>query len=146
MNKTKKELLLRHKLSLSDFYSIDDKVIIRRTGMDKLEKSTHMSVTVASLLQTPYKDKVHVTIYGTGRLADGATAQTVAEANPDNCEPSHSHYASIAYKRLRHRLLLMLLNLYEEDIYSEEESSDLREAAKKSVSDMVGEVEKMIGK
>ena len=145
MQKTRKELLVHHSLSPSDFYAIEDKVIIRRTGMDKLEKKYNLSITVESIQITPYGDKINATILGSGRLPSGAQARTIASASPDNCQ--WSFYPDMAYKRLKHKLLLMTLDLYELDVFSQEESDQFNpKDAKAEYKSIVDSVQKSVDK
>jgi hypothetical protein len=115
-------------LTAGDFYVLDDKYIIRRTGMDKIEKKYPVDITIESITTVPYGAQCCTTLLGSGRLRGAGTAgtiRTVASANPDNC--AFPHYAEVAYKRLRHRLLLSLIDMYELDVYSEDESEDFKQ-------------------
>lgn len=144
---SKKKLLLKYKLTPSDFYAIDDKAIIKRTGMDKLEKQIRekspFEISMISITTTPYGQAVQTTVMGKVRLKDGAMAQAIAEANPDNCD--FPFYASIAYKRLKHKLILMLLDLYELEVFSEEESNLFKEV-RKNINDVTSEVNGALAK
>jgi hypothetical protein len=143
--KQRKKLLLDYKLDSSDFHVSDDqygsKIIVRRTGIDKIERQVAMSFDILSLLQTPYKDKVCVTIYGVGRTKDGDVAKTVVTVNPDNCK--FANYAEVAEKRCRHRLLLKIARLYEHSIFSDAESDEFFET-RNQFHGAVSEVEKML--
>lgn len=137
---TKKKLLYKHKLETSDFYIFEDKIILRRTGMDKLEKQNPaFQWSIESIQSTPHGSATCTTILGSGRIGDTNKARTVASANPDNCK--FPHYAEVALKRFRHRLLLMLLDLYELDIYSEEESPDFVPPRANDFAAVVSEIE-----
>lgn len=120
----KKLLTVDYRLDpVNDFYFSDDawgtKILIRRTGIDKLEIQANMSYTIESLQVVPYGAKVSVTILGKG-IVDGVVQRTVVMTNPDNCK--YDNYAEVADKRCRHRLLLQLLRLYEHHIFSDIES------------------------
>lgn len=120
----KKMLTLDWKLDpATDFYVDEDewgpKIIIRRTGIDKLEAQTRMNFTIESLQVVPYGDRVSVTIAGRG-VIDNDVARTVVMVNPDNC--TYPNYAEVAENRCRHRLLLKLTRLYEHHIFSQIES------------------------
>lgn len=129
----RKALLLDYKLVADDFYTrkedFSDKIIIRRTGIDKLQRAVRMSFTIESIQTVPYGSKVCTTIVGRGGLPDGDYTRTVASANPDNCD--FPHYAEVAEKRCRHRLLLQLCRLYDHDIYSDIESQKWTETSNK---------------
>lgn len=117
----KKKLLLSNKLVAEDFYeTADGHLVIRRTGIDKLELVNEMRVQITSITTVPYGSKVCTTILAKGSLKDMNPIETVSSANPDNCR--FPNYAEVALKRVRHRLLLMLLDLYKHGIFSDEES------------------------
>lgn len=121
----RKKLLLDFKLDKDDFYVVNDefgdKILIRRTGIDKIQHEIKMSFIIESIQTVPYGDKVCTTILGKGVTPDGDVARSTASANPDNCD--HPHYAEVAEKRCRHRLILQLARLYKHDIFSEIESA-----------------------
>lgn len=131
----KKVLLTQtHKLDASDFYSTvenngDNKLIIKRSGIDKLEKQNILKWRLENISTVPYSNKVCTTIVLSGNIGMNS-ATTVASANPDNCK--FQNYAEVALKRSRHRLLLILLDLYQHNIFSDEESDtfELLKAAK----------------
>jgi hypothetical protein len=142
----RKQLLLDEKLELSDFYVVKEnfgeKIIIRRTGIDKLEHRYRMAFTIEAIQTVPYGNKCCTTVYASGRI-DTDTAKTVASANPDNCQ--YPHYAETAEKRARHKLLLKLLRLHEHDIFSQEESDAWSEDKNKH-EDAVAKTEKALNK
>jgi hypothetical protein len=120
----RKQLLIDEKLELSDFYVVKEnfgeKLIIRRTGIDKLEHRVRMAFHIEAIQTVPYGNKCCTTIYASGRVGDDVI-KTVASANPDNCQ--YSNYAETAEKRARHKIILKYLRLHEYDIFSEAESS-----------------------
>ena len=139
------DLLKKQQLLESDFFKMEGKTIIKRTGMDKLEKKYKVFVRVESLNVTPYGNAVHVTMLGSGKVKDGDEVRAIGEANPDNCK--WSYYSSMAYKRLRHKIILMSLELYEHDVYSEDESEDFRPVnAKTQMSKIEEDVMKKVKK
>lgn len=125
----RKKLLLTFKLSTTDFYDLKDQngdvIIIKRTGIDKLVHQSSMRFNIESIQTVPYGTGVCTTILASGTI-DNVTARTTASANPDNC--SYPNYAEVAEKRVRHRLLLQLLHLYEHGIFSEAESDKFIES------------------
>ena len=141
----RKALLLDYKLDKNDFYVVTDefgdKIILRRTGIDKIQWSIKMKFAITSIQTVPYGAKVCVTIVSTGRLEDGDYALTTACANPDNCD--FPNYAEVAEKRCRHRLILQLARLYEHNIFSEVESQKWVENRNKYTA-AVSEVQKML--
>ena len=140
----RKKLLIDFKLEQSDFYVLKDqfgdKIIIRRPGIDKIQRHLRMNFIIESIQTVPYGDKVCTTILGKGTI-DGDSTRTTASANPDNC--SFSNFAEVAEKRCRHRLLLQLARLYEHDIFSESESDKWTES-KNQYTNAVDNVEKML--
>ena len=146
IDQKKKMLTLDHKLDpAEDFYvappdEFGSKIIIRRSGIDKLEHEAKMNFTIESMQVVPYGDKVSVTILGRG-VIDNVVARTVAMANPDNC--AYPHYAEVAENRCRHRLLLKLLRLYEHHIFSQIEDSKWIETRNLYIG-AVEEVQKML--
>jgi hypothetical protein len=126
----RKKLLIDYKLDSSDFYVINDefceKIILRRTGIDKLERQIQMSFTIIFIQTVPYGTKVCTTIVGEGITKSGERAVTTASSNPDNCK--FDNFAEIAEKRCRHRLILKICKLYEHDIFSEAESEGFTES------------------
>jgi hypothetical protein len=141
----RKKLLLDFKLDSNDFFvstdQFGDKIIVKRSGIDKIERQVGMSFDILTMLQTPYKDRVCVTIYGVGRTKDHDIAKTTVTVNPDNCK--FYNYAEVAEKRCRHRLLLKIAHLYEHNIYSDAESDEFFETRNQFQS-AVSEVEKLL--
>lgn len=142
----KKMLILDYKLDPeNDFYVSEDewgsKIILKRTGIDKIQAQTKMSFTIENLQVVPYGDKVSVTIIGRAVGPDDMVARTVVMTNPDNCV--YPNYAEVAEKRCRHRLLLQLNRLYEQNIFSEIESDKWLETRNQYVG-AVNEAVKML--
>ena len=125
-----KGALLRKGLISDDFFTIkgkQPKIIVRRTGIDKIEKHLNIHFTLLSVIPCSYGDKMAATVSGTAIVGGGIIpAYSSATANPDNMPKDFHNYAEIAEKRCRHRLILKLADLYELDVYSEEESEDFR--------------------
>lgn len=140
----RKQLLLDEKLELSDFYVVKEnfgeKLIIRRTGIDKLEYRVRMAFHIEAIQTVPYGNKCCTTIYASGRFGDDVI-KTVASANPDNCQ--YPQYAETAEKRARHKILLKYLRLHEHDIFSEVES-DAWSEDKNKFQGAVAKTEKVI--
>jgi hypothetical protein len=139
-----------------DFYvppadAFGTKIILKRSGIDKIQHQIKMSFDILTILQTPYegdiggKQKVCVTVYGKGVVKEDGrdfyVAKTTASANPDNC--IYPNFAEVAEKRCRHRLILQLARLYEHDIFSELESDKFMET-RNQFAGAVAEVEKML--
>jgi hypothetical protein len=141
----RKKLLLEYKLDQNDFYvsndQFGDKIIVRRTGIDKIERAVGMNFEVKSIATVPYGDKACVTILGSGSTRDGDYAITTAHVNPDNCK--YFNFSEIAEKRCRHRLLLKIARLYEFDIFSEIESKEWTES-KNTYANAVADVKKKL--
>lgn len=140
------EAMKRYSLTDDDYYiSSDesgDKVILNRRGIDKVEKKIAMTLRIESIQTVPYGDKVCTTIVATGRAGD-LTAQRIASANPDNVKGGQTNFAEIAEKRVRHRLLLSLADLYEHGIFSDVESDKWMETRNR-FGGAVGAVEKAL--
>lgn len=147
-------LVSKHGLDKEDFFVKADgdetQIVIRRTGLDKLEANYPSSVRVIREHMCPYKSGVMVMMVGEGFLySDPAhIIQKVASSSPDNTKSTF--YPDVAHKRLRHKILLSLLNLYQENIYSEVEDKDFtdekvksdRGSFEKSAEEAVAEYEK----
>jgi hypothetical protein len=140
----RKKLLLDYKLTSNDYYvssdDFGDKIILRRTGIDKIANIMNMRFEITSIATVPYGDKACVTIVGKGATKDDY-AITTAHANPDNCR--YPNFAEVAEKRCRHRLLLKIARLYEHDIYSDIESDSWNES-KNKFGDAVANVQKKL--
>jgi hypothetical protein len=157
LSNKKKLLTVDYKLDpLVDFYvpaadAFGTKIIVKRSGIDKIQHQLRMSFDILTILQTPYegeiggKQKVCVTVYGKGVIKEAGrdfyVAKTTASANPDNCV--YPNYAEVAEKRCRHRLILQLAHLYEHDIFSEIESDRFMET-RNQFAGAVAEVERML--
>lgn len=144
--KQRKKLLLDYKLNSNDFYVITDdtssKIILRRTGIDKIANQINMQFDIVSIATVSYGQKACVTLVGKGRTTDGDYAITTSHVNPDNCR--YYNFAEVAEKRCRHRLLLKIARLYEHDIYSDIESMDWSESKNDVQLDAVNDVKKML--
>jgi hypothetical protein len=143
----RKQLLYDYKLDADDFYVVTekfgDKILMRRTGIDKLAKLLKVTFTYESIITVPYGTKCCTTIVMKGTMKDGDWARVVSSANPDNC--SYSYLAETAEKRAQHRLVLKLARLYEYDVFSEFEDEKWIES-KNNYQDAVYKVEKALEK
>lgn len=126
------ELVKKYGLGQEDYYFLMDnmgveKMIIKRTGIDKVHSQVGMIWQPVNVWVTPYGNKISVVLLGKGFLAGdaGIPTFTLVSVNPDNCQ--FPNYAEVAEKRCRHRLLLMLTGFYENNVFSEDESADFKQ-------------------
>lgn len=140
------ELVAKYKLTEDDYYYMVEKgmekAIIRRSGIDKIQVAVGMIWQPVNVWVTPYGSKMAVVILGKGFLAgDGGLPEyTLVSVNPDNCR--YPNIAEVAEKRCRHRLLLKVTDLYQHNVFSEEESDDFKMTLNQSqiVDEVVSEI------
>jgi hypothetical protein len=110
-------------------------LIVRRTGIDKLESEMKCRFNYKSVTESSYKEGCNVTVVMTADTmyrADGDTprvTQAIGSANPDTvrnfgASKASAFIADIAAKRAKHKCILRLADLSQHDIYSEDESDD----------------------
>jgi hypothetical protein len=111
-------------------YDGTDRLIITRTGIDKIEREIAVRVEVTEVLVVPYGNRICATVKVVapdlpfrkrGKLK-GLSAYAIGYASPDNTDPQNTYYPNLAEKRARHILLLKIAGLYQHGIHSEVES------------------------
>lgn len=132
IDRIKAHLIKKYGLVSKDFFVIekgeDRNIIVRRAGIDKIEKKLGGIFTVSQIHTCPYGDKIAASVAGHLEV-NGSQFTTTASAHPDNCK--FNNYLEIAEKRCRHRLLLKAASLYEFGVYSEDESEEFSDTAKR---------------
>lgn len=112
-------------------------LIVRRTGIEKLEKLYNIKYRYISVTESTYKDGCNVTVIMQGE-ADGQPAtQALGSANPDTTKLPF--ISDVANKRARHKIVLKIADLYQYDVHSEDESDDFRPHKKLDHNDAINE-------
>lgn len=154
----KKSLLFAFGVEASEMFvfraedSKRDLLIIRRTGIDKLESELKCRFNYKSVTESSFGAGCNVTVVMTADTlhlsVDGLprVTQAVGSANPLTIRGFGEHktsgfVADIAAKRAKHKCILRLADLSQHDIYSEDESDDFI-IVKNNVKDAVAEATK----
>lgn len=117
-------------------------LIVRRTGIEKIEKLFQIKYRYISVTESPYKDGCNVTVVLQGEAEGHAATQALGSANPDTTKLPF--ISDIANKRARHKIVLKIADLYQYDVHSEDESDDFRPHKKFDHNDAVNEAMKKI--
>lgn len=132
----KKAKLREYGINEEDWFVVkkDDKtnIILYRGAVQRVEETIEAEIELLS----GWGDTHSAGMIGKGRIPSdnshlarisvltwGIWTYMSASASAENTESLHNHYAEIAEKRLRHRLVLTLAGLYQHDIFSIEESN-----------------------
>lgn len=157
----RKALLLAFGVELSETFvfkaedSRRELLIVRRTGIDKLEAAMKCRFNYKSVTESSYKEGCNVTVvmiadtmYGVPDGPDKTpkVTQAIGSANPDTIRnfgnsKASGFVADTAAKRAKHKCILRLADLSQHDIYSEDESDDFV-IKKFDVADAVKEAQK----
>ena len=119
---TKKDILNRlfieNNLTEEDVFSHKHYKIITRNGVDKIMSKNSISITYELIFNSP--DLKYVIIKATGSMGD-QVIETFGECSPQN--NSNSYGVSMAEKRAKSRICLMLCGLYAQGgVFSEDEA------------------------
>jgi hypothetical protein len=117
-------------------------LIVRRTGIEKLEKLFGIRYKYISVTESPYKDKCNVTVIMQGESDEHPAIQALGSANPDTT--NLPFISDVANKRARHKIVLKIADLYQYDVHSEDESEDFRPTKKLDPDDAFKEAFKKI--
>ena len=105
----------------NDVYVHKHYTLISRSGIDKIEKACNIKIEF-SYIQSGI-DFCVVKASGSYTSSQGIhSMETLASANPTTCK--NGYYAEIAEKRVRSRLILKLVGLYELGIYGSDEMTE----------------------
>lgn len=99
-------------------------IIVKRTGIEKIEKLFSIRYRYISVTESSYKDKSNVTVVLQGEVDNQPPIQAMGSANPDTT--SGPFISDVANKRARHKIILKMADLYQWDVHSEDESDDFR--------------------
>lgn len=101
----------------NQMYEKNDKLLITRSGCDKIMEDNYIVTKLVNIQVVPYKDEVFVSCVCEGGIpGSGRVITTIASASPDTVEHGHKHYAEIAESRCRHRILFKALDIWQLDI------------------------------
>lgn len=117
-------------------------LIVRRTGIEKLEKLYNIKYRYISVTESQYKDGCNVTVIMQGETEDYPATQALGSANPDTTKLPF--ISDVANKRARHKIVLKIADLYQYDVHSEDESEDFKPTKKLDHTDAVREAVKKI--
>jgi hypothetical protein len=122
-------------------------LIVRRTGIEKIEKLLGIQYTYVSITESTYPTGsnpagANVTVVLTGKDKEGNVSQALGSANPDTT--SVKFFSDMANKRARHKIVLMLADLYQFDVHSEEESEQFKPSKQFNSEDAVKEAIKKV--
>lgn len=147
-----RSLVKEYGLENSDYYFIVDdgfeKCIIKRSGIDKIQIAMGMIFKIVNYQTVPYGSKMAITLVAKGFVPgdEGLPTETIVCVNPDNCK--YPNYAEVAQKRAKSRILLELAELYQHNVFSEEESEkfvNTMDHAEKATA-IINGVDKLINK
>lgn len=143
----RKSKLMQMGVSTSEMYTFNTPdpnrklLIVRRTGIEKMEKLLNIKYKYLSVTESPYRDRCNVTVVLQGESDSGAV-QALGSANPDTT--SVPFISDVANKRARHKIVLKLADLYQYDVHSEDESDEFRPVKQKDAGKVYDEAIKKI--
>jgi|TARA_R110001606_G_scaffold263140_1_gene411791 hypothetical protein len=118
---TKQDILNRlfkeNNLTSDDIFVHKHFKIITRSGIDKIMSKNEITITYNLIYNSP--DLKYVIIKAIGKMGD-KVIETFGECSPQN--NANSYGVSMAEKRAKSRICLMLCGLYEQSVYSEDEA------------------------
>lgn len=117
-------------------------LIVKRTGIEKLEKFFNIKYRYISVTESSYKSGSNVTVILQGETESHPAIQALGSANPDTT--SVPFISDMANKRARHKIILKIADLYQYDIHSEDESEDFVSPKKFDHNSAVNEAMKKI--
>jgi hypothetical protein len=121
MTETKQEVLNRlfveNNLTEEDYFKHKFYTILTRSGIEKIMYNQKITITYELLYNSP--DNKCIIIKATGKMGD-KVIETFGEAAPNNNQNSYG--VAIAEKRSMSRCVLKLTQLYEHQIFGEDEA------------------------
>lgn len=117
-------------------------LIVKRTGIEKLEALYKIRYRYISVTESSYKNGSNVTVILQGETDDVPPMQALGSANPDTS--NLAFISDVANKRARHKIVLKIADLYQYDVHSEDESEDFKPTAKFDAKDAVREAMKKV--
>lgn len=104
-------------LSMDDVFQHRHFVIIKRTGIEKIQAVNNIEVEFSEIVM----DRDFVVLKATAWMDNrNVRVETYGEAGPENCK--NSYYVMTAEKRALSRAVLKVIGLYSEsNVYSEDE-------------------------
>jgi hypothetical protein len=121
MTETKQEVLNRlfveNNLTEEDYFKHKFYTILTRSGIEKIMYNQKITITYELLYNSP--DNKCIIIKATGKMGD-KVIETFGEAAPNNNQNSYG--VAIAEKRSMSRCVLKLTQLYQHQIFGEDEA------------------------
>ena len=121
MTETKQEVLNRlfveNNLTEEDYFKHKFYTILTRSGIEKIMYNNNITITYELLYNSP--DNKCIIIKATGKMGD-KVIETFGEAAPNNNQNSYG--VAIAEKRSMSRCVLKLTQLYQHQIFGEDEA------------------------
>lgn len=121
-------------------------LILRRTGIEKLEVLYGINFKYLFVTESSYKNGCNSTVVMQGEaIIDGEkiAVQALGSANPDTVSKI-GFISDMANKRARHKIVLKIADLYQYDVHSEDESEAFRPTKQFDHNDAVNEAMKTI--
>lgn len=113
-----RDMAKKYKLTKDDFFKSPQQwVIIKRTGIDKIQSIENMSIDLKMIDHDPSIKSVTIQASSTHL---NRTVTSFGEANESNCK--NQYPVAMAEKRAISRVVLKLVGAYGQGIYSEDES------------------------
>jgi hypothetical protein len=109
-------------------------LIVRRTGIEKLERAYNIQFKYLSVTESSFGRGCNVTVVLQGECkvydpiaqeAKVIAVQAMGSANPETVTKI-GFMSDMANKRARHKVVLKIADLYQYDVHSEEESEDFK--------------------
>lgn len=143
-------------LDSSDFF-VDRKsnretelVIIRKTGIIKIQQKINAKVNLMSMEAIPYGNKAMVLAMVEAFVIGDPESRIVmeGEANPDNSTNAFSYFGATAKKRAESRAILALADLTKYDMHGEIEADEFKTAGRgvKALDQTMKKAEEVYGK
>ena len=110
-------LFVENNLTSEDYFKHKFYTIITRSGIEKIMNNLGISISYKLLYNSP--DNKCIIIKATGKMGD-KVIETFGESAPNNNQNSYG--VAIAEKRRMSRCVLKLANLYEHQVFGEDES------------------------
>ena len=107
--------------------TLEDLLIIKRTGIDKIEAYKKISCRYVSVTESSYANGCNVTVVVEACDYDGNSVQALGSANPDTMpayNKSRWYISDLASKRARHKAIIKLTGLTQHNVYSEDEAEE----------------------
>ena len=137
-----RKIFKENNLGEGDFFAHKHYTIITRPGIEKIRINNGIDIE----FEVVGIGEKFAAVKGSGKKAENAShvveINSSASANPETCR--NGYYLEMAEKRLKSRLVLMLMGMYDGNVFGEEENVQNEDPDELITPSDIGRIEQLI--